>query len=150
MEITRANPRLVANVVDDFVRKSHSKHLEYTIQYFLAEAFSGNYSVLAPKIKEWLGGPETLQQIALRSLDEVLGRVFGTKDSSVAEIFYPFIETYAKGKGIDIEKVLRGQQDKVAQCLDLVREAQRERKPLNYEAIRENWAGFPSLREFIG
>jgi hypothetical protein len=149
-EITEVNPELVANVVDQFLRRDHSKHLEYGIQYLLAEAFSSDYSALARPIKGWLDGSETLQRVALRSLDEVLGRVYETKDAAVADTFYPFIESYARKKGINVETVIRRENDKVAQCLELVREAQRERKSLNYAEIRKNWGDFVSLREFIG
>ena len=88
--------------------------------------------------------------VALRTLREVLGNAFDTKNVIIAESIYPTLESDARANGITVEKMLRGKPDKIDQCIELVDALLARRPKLDFAKIEANWGQYPALREFLG
>ena len=127
----------------------HTASLDSFAPYLLVDMCKSDYVALAYHLKSWLGD-EQLRKTALVSSRELLGLAFETNNQSVANILYPVLQSDAKAAGINVERLLKRDPDKVAQCIELLEELRLPRKPLDYAEIEKNWPKFPSLREFLG
>jgi hypothetical protein len=131
------------------LKAPHAASLDSFAPYLLVDMCKSDYVALASHLKSWLGD-EQLRKTALSSSRELLGLAFETNNQNVANMLYPVLESDAKAAGINVERLLKRDNDKVAQCIELLEEIRLPRKPLEYAEIERNWPKFPSLREFLG
>jgi len=148
-EVGKADVNRAIKTVENALKTPHTANLNSYAPYLLVDMCKSDYATLADHLKPWLSDAQ-LRDVALRGARELLGLAFGTSNQVVADILLPALESDAKSMGIDIERLLKRDTDRIAQCIELLDEIRSGRKTLDYTEIERNWQSFPSLREFLG
>jgi hypothetical protein len=148
-EVGKADVKRAIKAVENALKTPHTANLDSFAPYLLVDMCKSDYATLADHLKSWLSDPK-LRDVALRAARELLGLAFGTSNQAVADILLPALESDAKSMGINVERLLKRDTDKTAQCIELLDEIRSGRQSLDYTEIEKNWQSFPSLRQFLG
>ena len=147
-QVGKVDVNTAVKTLETALRASHSETLDTFAPYLLVDLCKSDPVTLACHLSSWIADDQ-LRKTALSSGRELLGIAFETHNQSVADILYPVLESDAKALGINIERLLKRDSNKVAQCIELLDEIRLGRKPLDYAEIEKNWPKFSSLREFL-
>jgi hypothetical protein len=147
-QVGKADVNTAVKTLETALRAPHPARLDTFAPYLLVDMCKSDYVTLARHLSSWLGD-EQLRKTALSSSRELLGLAFETNNQDVANILYPVLESDARALGINVERLLKRDSNKVAQCIELLDEIRLGRKPLDYAEIEKNWPQFPCLREFL-
>ncbi len=148
-QAARADLAGTIRIVQDSFTKTTSDHFKFIAPHLLVDISKSNYLLLADFVKAWIRDKK-FEKLAITTGREMLRNVFGSHDQSVADILYPTLEAITIEKGLNVKDIIRGETDKVAQCIELLNAIERERPRLDYDEIEANLNQFPSLKEFLG
>jgi hypothetical protein len=148
-QVGAADVKGAIEIIQNTLPEQKPGHLTFAAPYLLVDVCKSNPLLLTAYLKEWLTSTP-LRDVALRTLREVLGNAFDTKNVIIAESIYPTLESDARANGITVEKMLRGKPDKIDQCIELVDALLARRPKLDFAKIEANWGQYPALREFLG
>jgi hypothetical protein len=148
-EVGAADVKGAIALIQNALPETKHGYLTFEAPYLLVDVCKSNLLLLTTYLKEWLVKP-ALRYVALKTLREALGNAFDTQNISIAESIYPTLESNARANGMNIEKTLGGNSNKIEQCIHLVDELLAERPKLDFSKIEENWKQFPALQEFLG
>lgn len=89
--------------------------------------------------------------VLLDTLREVLSMAYRKEIAdSVVDQYFSIILSLAEKNGLDVNRIIKGEEDKLFQSLKLIEELEIKRPELNYNEIYKNLQNYQSIRDFLG
>ncbi|MFC1486386.1 hypothetical protein ACFLRN_01685 [Thermoproteota archaeon] len=132
--------------------REDNKRLEFFIPDIFVTLSSEDYQKLLDYLEIWVDKTEDLRKISLKTIKEILTKTYSTPKFSqeIVDRCYSILEKIAEEKGLDIQRILKGESEKVYQCLRLLNEIEIKRPELDYELVERNLQEYPTIKNFLG
>jgi len=151
-EIGKDNLEKLISSVETWIENEENWRFRFFIPRILRELCSSNYRKLIEFLRSWSERNAKFQKMTIETMSHVLSTLHPLKpdNQDLVDSSFSIIEEMASRKGIDVEKVIRGEQDKLFQCLKLIDELKSDRNEINFDKINANLAVFPTIKSFLG
>lgn len=148
-ETRKAKPDDVLGVFESWI--GLNARLNFHIPKLLATIFRKAPSPLVERLDLWLRKDSSCKVIAIHVFDELLSEVYRERgDTLIVPACLSIISKFAHESGVDVTKIIKGEDDELFQCLILLDELEVERRPIDYGEIFRNLDFFPDLKGFLG
>jgi hypothetical protein len=138
--------------VERWIETEDNLRIRFFVPRILRELCSSNYHKLIEFLRIWSIRSSKFQKIAIDTMSLVLSALHPLKQDNqeLVESNFLIIEKLARAKGINVEQSIRGEQNKLFQCLKLIDELKRDREEVDFSKINAKLAIFPVFKKFFG
>jgi hypothetical protein len=90
--------------------------------------------------------------MALQTMRRILTEIYPsqTDKMNIINSCFEVLSEMANSKGINVQRIIRGEPDKLFQCFRLIEELRLERKELDFEVILRNLENYKAICDFLG
>lgn len=152
-EIGKANQKRSIKEVEKWIKESSKDHrLRFHIPKVLERLSSGNYIQLIDFIKTWVSLRDVYRSVAIQTIKTVLSEIYPlqVERMSVVSACFAILEDMVKENNMDVERIVRGETNKLFQCFRLISELVKDKKELDFQIIFKNSGKFPTIYDFFG
>jgi hypothetical protein len=139
------------STIESWIRKDANALLLFEIPRLLSKIFLKDPVKLINFLGKWKDKGEPFVKILLATLREILSMVYSKEiESKVVDLSWPLLSSLAEKKGLNVNQIIRGEEDKLFQSFKLTEEMELERPELSYDEIYQNLQEFKAIRDFFG
>ncbi len=137
--------------VEYWIKDENEERFLFFVPIVLGEMCKSNYLELLNFLENWHKIDDKFLRIMLKTMKEVLTYAYDKEDyGPLVDKSLFLLQLIAQRRGVDYDKIIKGETDEIFQCLRIAEELGFERPALDYKVIQGNIKKYPRLEEFLG